>query len=43
VEEDDEPFEIKFPRLIAELESQFLEGEKLTKQIRRNLKMLGEQ
>lgn len=43
VEEDDEPFEVKFPRLVAELESQFAEGDKLTATIRRNLKMLGEQ
>ncbi|MGB9152360.1 MAG: class I SAM-dependent DNA methyltransferase [Alphaproteobacteria bacterium] len=43
VEEDSEPFEVKFPRLVAELESQFAEGDKLTTQIRRNLKMLGEQ
>ncbi|MDD2324838.1 MAG: class I SAM-dependent DNA methyltransferase [Alphaproteobacteria bacterium] len=40
-EEDDEPFEIKFPRLVAELESQFAESEKLTARIRSNLKMLG--
>ena len=42
VEEDSEPFDVKFPRLVAELESQFAEGDKLTTQIRRNLKMLGE-
>ncbi len=40
-EEDDEPFEIKFPRLVAELESQFAESDKLTVRIRGNLKMLG--
>lgn len=41
VEEDDEPFEIKFPRLVAELEAQFAESDKLTARIRENLKMLG--
>lgn len=41
VEDDDEPFEIKFPCLVAELESQFTEGDKLTAQIRKNLKILG--
>lgn len=41
VEDDDEPFEVKFPRLVAELESQFAESDKLTAEIRRNLKMLG--
>lgn len=41
VEDDDEPFEVKFPRLVAELESQFAESDKLTSDIRRNLKMLG--
>jgi type I restriction enzyme M protein len=41
VEDDDEPFEVKFPRLVAELESQFAESDKLTADIRRNLKMLG--
>ncbi len=40
VEDDDEPFEVKFPRLVAELESQFAESDKLTADIRRNLKML---
>ncbi len=41
VEDDDEPFEVKFPRLVAELENQFAESDKLTADIRRNLKMLG--
>lgn len=41
VEEDDEPFEIKFPRLVAELEAQFAESDKLTADIKRNLKLLG--
>ena len=40
-EDDDEPFDIKFPRLVTELESQFAESDKLTGDIRRNLKMLG--
>jgi type I restriction enzyme M protein len=41
VADDDEPFEVKFPLLVAELESQFVESDKLTATIRRNLKMLG--
>lgn len=41
VEDDDEPFEVKFPRLVSELESQFSESDKLTETIRRKLKMLG--
>jgi len=41
VQDDDEPFNVKFPRLVAELESQFAESDKLTADIRRNLKMLG--
>ena len=40
VVDDDEPFEVKFPLLVAELESQFDEGDKLTAQIRRNLALL---
>jgi type I restriction enzyme M protein len=40
-EDDGEPFAEKFPRLVAELESQFVESDKLTAQIRRNLKWLG--
>jgi len=40
-EDDDEPFEQKFTRLIAELETQFTESDKLTAQIRHNLKYLG--
>jgi len=40
-EEDDEPFEVKLQRLVAELESQFAESDKLTARIRSNLKMLG--
>ncbi len=41
VEDDDEPFEVKFPRLVVELENQFEESDKLTAQIRRNLTLLG--
>ena len=41
VVDDDEPFEVKFPLLVTELESQFAESDKLTATIRRNLKMLG--
>jgi type I restriction enzyme M protein len=41
VEEDDESFESKFPRLVAELEGQFAESNSLTAQIRKNLKALG--
>lgn len=41
-EDDDEPFEVKFPRLVAELEGQFTESDKLTARIRQNLRMLGE-
>lgn len=40
VKDDDEPFEVKFPRLVAELERQFAESDKLTADIQRNLKML---
>jgi type I restriction enzyme M protein len=41
VEDDGEPFEVKMPRLVAELEAQFKESEELEKQIRKNLKGLG--
>lgn len=41
IEDDDEPFEVKFPRLVAELESQFAESDKLTADIRHNFKILG--
>ncbi len=40
-EEDDEPFEEKMKRLVAELEAQFTEGAKLEKAIKRNLRELG--
>lgn len=36
-EEDDEPFEEKFPRLLAELEELFEEGERLTAEVREQL------
>jgi type I restriction enzyme M protein len=38
--DDSEPFHIKFPQLVAELETQFQEGDKLTEQIRQNFKRL---
>ncbi len=40
VQDEGEPFEKKFPRLIAELEAQFAESDKLEKAIRHNLKSL---
>lgn len=40
LEEDDEPFEEKMTRLTKELELQFTESDKLTDQIRKNLKQL---
>jgi len=40
-EVEDEPFEEKMPRLVAELDSQFSESAKLKAQIRANLKGLG--
>lgn len=40
-EDDDETFDVKFPRLVAELEAQFTESDSLTANIRRNLKLLG--
>jgi type I restriction enzyme M protein len=36
-DEDEEPFEEKMPRLVAELERQFAEGKRLETAIRRNL------
>jgi type I restriction enzyme M protein len=41
IEDDGEPFEVKMPRLVAELESQFAESAKLEKAIKANLKGLG--
>lgn len=37
VEDDGEPFEVKYPRLLAELEEQFAEGERLNGLIRSRL------
>ena len=37
VEDDDEPFEVKFPKLVAKLEEQFAEGCRLEREIRANL------
>jgi type I restriction enzyme M protein len=36
-DEDEEPFEEKMPRLVAELERQFAEARKLEAAIRRNV------
>ena len=41
VEDDGEPFEVKMPRLVAELEAQFAEAAKLEHAIKANLKGLG--
>lgn len=41
VEADDEPFEEKMTRLVAELNAQFSESAKLEAEIRKNLKSLG--
>jgi type I restriction enzyme M protein len=41
VEEDSEGYEIKIPRLIAELDSQFQESSKLENAIKANLKKIG--
>ncbi len=41
VEEDDEPFEAKMTRLVAELNAQFVESAKLEKAIKANLRGLG--
>jgi type I restriction enzyme M protein len=40
--EDDEPFSEKYPRLVAELENHFAEGERLVASIRVNLKALSD-
>ena len=37
VEDDGEPFEVKYPRLLAELEEQLNEGERLTAVVRERL------
>jgi type I restriction enzyme M protein len=41
VEDDGEPFEEKMPRLVAELNAQFAESEKLEQAIKANLRGLG--
>ena len=41
VEDDGEPFEVKFPLLIAKSEIRFVESDNQTAPIRRNLKILG--
>jgi type I restriction enzyme M protein len=41
IEDDDDPFEVKFPLLVAELENQFAESDKLIAQICSNLTLLG--
>ncbi len=41
IEDEDEPFEEKMPRLVAELNAQFAESAKLEAAIRANLKGLG--
>jgi len=38
VEEDEEPFEVKYARLTAQLEQQFAEGARLEQEIRENLR-----
>src|SRR4051794_40682486 len=37
IEEDAEPFAVKYPQMVAELEESFTEGERLTALIRKNL------
>ncbi len=41
LEDDDEPFEEKMPRLVAELHAQFAESARLEEAIRKNLRGLG--
>jgi len=41
VEDDGEPFDEKMTRLVAKLEEQFVEGTRLEKAIRKNLRGLG--
>jgi len=41
IEDDDEPFEEKMPRLVAELNSQFAESAKLEQAIKASLGGLG--
>lgn len=40
LEDDGEPFAVKFPKLLSELEAQLAEGERLTAVVRDNLKKL---
>lgn len=41
LEDDGEPFEVKMPRLVAELEEQFIKGRRLEQAIARNIRELG--
>ena len=41
VEDDGEPFQVKYPKLLAELEAQLAEGERLTAVVREKLGGLG--
>lgn len=41
IEDDDEPFDEKMKRLVAQLEEQFAEGARLEQEIRKNLRGLG--
>lgn len=41
IEDDDEPFELKYPRLLAELEKELVEGERLTAVVRERLGGIG--
>ncbi len=41
MEDDGEPFEEKMPRLVAELNAQFVESAKLEQAIRKNMEGLG--
>jgi type I restriction enzyme M protein len=42
LEDDGEPFEVKYPTLLAELKERLAEGERLTAVVRERLKGLGE-
>jgi len=41
IADDDEPFEVLYPKLLAELETQLTEGERLTAVVRKKLEGLG--
>jgi type I restriction enzyme M protein len=41
VEDDDEPIEERFPKLVAQLEEQFKKSHELEKEIRENMKIVG--